>query len=248
MQITNLKARGMEFLRIPKSYYTILRERLKSSSIKIKENMETIEKLNILIDFDEKGYLLQIFSKPVQDRPTLFLEVIQRHNHQVTWQSINRLHITFSPLPKILFTSALGALQKSHILFTGNNQLSIASPRYSIFPGLRMDMLGMWQYVFQCTLSISLLRMKNTWNHQWNALLLNLLELPHQTAHCVPQRVPHITTLSFSTMCNYFVTLLVTFLLFFRVSELATSKACLKQSKKTKMSVEIYEIQANQWL
>lgn len=80
--ITNLKARGMEFLRIPKSYYTILRERLKSSSIKIKENMETIEKLNILIDFDEKGYLLQIFSKPVQDRPTLFLEVIQRHNHQ----------------------------------------------------------------------------------------------------------------------------------------------------------------------
>ena len=45
--------------------------------------METIEKLNLLIDFDENGYLLQIFSKPVQDRPTLFLEVIQRRNHQV---------------------------------------------------------------------------------------------------------------------------------------------------------------------
>lgn len=42
-----------------------------------------IEKLKILLDFDENGYLLQIFTKPVQDRPTVFLEVIQRHNHQV---------------------------------------------------------------------------------------------------------------------------------------------------------------------
>lgn len=41
------------------------------------------KELKILVDFDEKGYLLQIFSKPVQDRPTVFLEVIQRHNHQV---------------------------------------------------------------------------------------------------------------------------------------------------------------------
>lgn len=73
----------MEFLTIPKSYYVMLKERLKSSQTKIMEDMEKIEKLNILIDFDENGYLLQIFSKPVQDRPTLFLEVIQRHNHQV---------------------------------------------------------------------------------------------------------------------------------------------------------------------
>ena len=73
----------MEFLTIPKSYYGILKERLKSSRTKIKECMETIEKLNILIDFDENGYLLQIFSRPVQDRPTLFLEVIQRQNFQV---------------------------------------------------------------------------------------------------------------------------------------------------------------------
>lgn len=80
--IPKLKKRGMEFLTIPKSYYGILKERLKSSRTKIKECMETIEKLNILIDFDENGYLLQIFSRPVQDRPTLFLEVIQRQNFQ----------------------------------------------------------------------------------------------------------------------------------------------------------------------
>lgn len=43
--------------------------------------MDTLEKLHILIDFDDQGYLLQIFTKPVQDRPTLFFEVIQRHNH-----------------------------------------------------------------------------------------------------------------------------------------------------------------------
>ena len=83
LQVTNLKARGIDFLSIPKSYYVILAERLKSSATKITENMETIQKLNILIDFDENGYLLQIFSKPVQDRPTLFLEVIQRRNFQV---------------------------------------------------------------------------------------------------------------------------------------------------------------------
>ena len=80
--ITKLKERGMQFLTIPKSYYVILKERLKNSRTKIQENMEVIEKLNVLIDFDENGYLLQIFSKPVQDRPTLFLEVIQRRNHQ----------------------------------------------------------------------------------------------------------------------------------------------------------------------
>lgn len=45
-----------------------------------------LQELKILVDFDEKGYLLQIFTKPVQDRPTVFLEVIQRHNHQVGWR------------------------------------------------------------------------------------------------------------------------------------------------------------------
>lgn len=46
------------------------------------EDLDELERLHILIDYDEHGYLLQIFTKPVQDRPTLFLEVIQRHNHQ----------------------------------------------------------------------------------------------------------------------------------------------------------------------
>lgn len=80
--ITNLRARGMEFLSIPDTYYTTLKEKLKSSKVKITEDMNQLQKLNILVDYDDNGYLLQIFTKPMQDRPTLFLEVIQRHNHQ----------------------------------------------------------------------------------------------------------------------------------------------------------------------
>merc|ERR1719339_772383 len=79
--ITNLKARGMHFLQVPKSYYVGLRQRLSKSRTKVAEDMDTIERLNILVDFDEDGYLLQIFTKNFQDRPTLFLEVIQRRNH-----------------------------------------------------------------------------------------------------------------------------------------------------------------------
>lgn len=79
--IENLRARGMHFLSVPDTYYDQLRERLSHSSLKIKEDMATLQKLNILIDYDENGYLLQIFTKNMQDRPTLFLEVIQRHNH-----------------------------------------------------------------------------------------------------------------------------------------------------------------------
>lgn len=80
--ITALRARGLEFLSIPKSYYDQLRERLKSAKITVTEDMDTLQKLQILVDYDDNGYLLQIFSKPCQDRPTLFLEIIQRHNHQ----------------------------------------------------------------------------------------------------------------------------------------------------------------------
>jgi len=80
--ISNLRERGMLFLQVPKVYYKTLRERLSKSRTKIKEDMDTIEALNILVDFDEDGYLLQIFTKNMQDRPTVFLEVIQRHNHQ----------------------------------------------------------------------------------------------------------------------------------------------------------------------
>uniref|UniRef100_A0A7N6B9S1 4-hydroxyphenylpyruvate dioxygenase n=1 Tax=Anabas testudineus TaxID=64144 RepID=A0A7N6B9S1_ANATE len=80
--IRNLKERGMEFMSVPDTYYDQLREKLKHSKVKITEDLDVLQKLNILVDYDDNGYLLQIFTKPVQDRPTLFLEVIQRHNHQ----------------------------------------------------------------------------------------------------------------------------------------------------------------------
>uniref|UniRef100_A0A8C9VBH8 4-hydroxyphenylpyruvate dioxygenase n=1 Tax=Scleropages formosus TaxID=113540 RepID=A0A8C9VBH8_SCLFO len=70
-----------EFLSAPDSYYNTLREKLKTAKIKVKEDINKLQELKILVDFDDKGYLLQIFTKPMQDRPTLFLEVIQRNNH-----------------------------------------------------------------------------------------------------------------------------------------------------------------------
>ncbi|XP_026801633.3 4-hydroxyphenylpyruvate dioxygenase [Pangasianodon hypophthalmus] len=80
--IRNLKERGMEFMTVPNAYYQQLREKLKDSKVKINEDLSILEELQILVDYDDKGYLLQIFTKPVQDRPTVFLEVIQRNNHQ----------------------------------------------------------------------------------------------------------------------------------------------------------------------
>jgi len=80
--IKNMRARGQSFVEIPDKYYVNLRERLKESSVVIKEDIDTLQKLRILVDYDENGYLLQIFTKLMQDRPTLFLEVIQRNNHQ----------------------------------------------------------------------------------------------------------------------------------------------------------------------
>jgi 4-hydroxyphenylpyruvate dioxygenase len=79
--VTALTKRGVEFLTIPKSYYDNLRKALPTLAIEVKEDIDVIEKLHILIDYDDKGYLLQIFTKPVEDRPTLFLEIIQRRNH-----------------------------------------------------------------------------------------------------------------------------------------------------------------------
>jgi len=69
-----LQSRGVEFLKAPKSYYQELAARVG----KIDEPMGELEKLGVLVDRDDEGYLLQIFSKPVQDRPTLFYEIIQR--------------------------------------------------------------------------------------------------------------------------------------------------------------------------
>ena len=76
--ITHLRARGLDFLRVPDTYYTALKARLSAAPIQVKEDLEIIQKLNILVDFDDQGYLLQLFTAPLQDRPTLFLEIIQR--------------------------------------------------------------------------------------------------------------------------------------------------------------------------
>ena len=73
--VEELKARGLEFLRVPDTYYEALPERVGE----IKEDLKAIHELGILVDRDDEGYLLQIFSRPIQDRPTMFIEVIQRH-------------------------------------------------------------------------------------------------------------------------------------------------------------------------
>ncbi|HZV77070.1 MAG TPA: 4-hydroxyphenylpyruvate dioxygenase [Candidatus Babeliales bacterium] len=69
-----LKANGVEFLETPDSYYEMLEERVGT----IDEAIETLRELRILVDRDDMGYMLQIFTKPLQDRPTLFFEIIQR--------------------------------------------------------------------------------------------------------------------------------------------------------------------------
>jgi 4-hydroxyphenylpyruvate dioxygenase len=70
-----LRERGVEFLKTPESYYDDVPERIGE----IEEDLEDLRKLGILVDRDDEGYLLQIFTKPVGDRPTMFFEVIERH-------------------------------------------------------------------------------------------------------------------------------------------------------------------------
>ena len=72
--VKKLKANGVEFLSTPSSYYDSLTERIGV----IDEKITILRELGILVDKDENGYMLQIFTKPVQDRPTLFYEIIQR--------------------------------------------------------------------------------------------------------------------------------------------------------------------------
>jgi 4-hydroxyphenylpyruvate dioxygenase len=89
-----LRKQGAEFLSAPKSYYDSLPERIGD----IDEDLEQLRQLNILVDRDEHGYLLQIFTRPVEDRPTLFFEVIQRKgcrgfgkgNFQALFQAIEK--------------------------------------------------------------------------------------------------------------------------------------------------------------
>ena len=93
--IRALRENGVEFLSVPNSYYDILRER----GFKVKEDIEDLRKYGILCDTEGKGYLLQLFTKPIGDRPTFFYEIIQRcegaegfgqGNFQSLFESIER--------------------------------------------------------------------------------------------------------------------------------------------------------------
>ncbi|MFN8580002.1 MAG: 4-hydroxyphenylpyruvate dioxygenase [Gemmatimonadaceae bacterium] len=89
-----LRSRGIEFLRTPSTYYDTVLSRVGS----IDEDLGPLRELGILVDRDDEGYLLQIFTKPIQDRPTLFFEIIQRKgakgfgkgNFQALFESIER--------------------------------------------------------------------------------------------------------------------------------------------------------------
>ncbi|KAJ5197420.1 hypothetical protein N7449_007899 [Penicillium cf. viridicatum] len=78
--VDSLQKRGVDFLSVPDTYYVDVRKRLQRMGTKVAEDIDTLQQYNILIDFDEGGYLLQIFTKHVGDRPTVFLEIIQREN------------------------------------------------------------------------------------------------------------------------------------------------------------------------
>jgi len=92
--VTEMRDRGVEFIQVPKTYYTNIKDRVGE----IKEDIDILAELGILMDSDDKGYLLQLFTKPVQDRPTFFFEVIQRRgsngfgkgNFQALFESIER--------------------------------------------------------------------------------------------------------------------------------------------------------------
>jgi 4-hydroxyphenylpyruvate dioxygenase len=73
--VRELRSRGIEFLRVPEAYYDIAPGRVGQ----IDEPFEALRELGILVDRDDEGYLLQVFSRPIQDRPTSFIEVIERH-------------------------------------------------------------------------------------------------------------------------------------------------------------------------
>jgi 4-hydroxyphenylpyruvate dioxygenase len=72
--VSEMRSRGVDFLYVPETYYEDVLDRVGT----INEDIEALKKMNILVDRDEDGYLLQIFTKPIQDRPTVFFEIIQR--------------------------------------------------------------------------------------------------------------------------------------------------------------------------
>jgi 4-hydroxyphenylpyruvate dioxygenase len=76
--VTAMRKNDVSFLRVPNTYYEMLRGRVGE----IEEDLHRLAELGILVDRDDEGYLLQIFTQPVEDRPTLFFEVIERHGSQ----------------------------------------------------------------------------------------------------------------------------------------------------------------------
>tara|TARA_B100000427_G_scaffold263878_1_gene228864 strand:- start:64 stop:513 length:450 start_codon:yes stop_codon:yes gene_type:complete len=92
--VKKLRSNGVEFLPTPQSYYDTLLDRVGD----LKEDINLLSELGILVDSDENGYMLQIFTKPIQDRPTLFYEIIQRKgsnsfgkgNFKALFESIER--------------------------------------------------------------------------------------------------------------------------------------------------------------
>jgi 4-hydroxyphenylpyruvate dioxygenase len=81
--VLNLKQRGMQFITMPDNYYNTLRKRLaQTKKLHINKNLEQIKELRILVDFNKGSYLLQTFTKPLTDKPTVFLKIIQRNNFE----------------------------------------------------------------------------------------------------------------------------------------------------------------------
>ncbi len=80
--VAELSRRGVDFLYVPKSYYDEVWDRVAKLGWDVKEDHERIRDLGILVDADDEGYLLQLFTKPLQDRPTLFIEIICRRGSQ----------------------------------------------------------------------------------------------------------------------------------------------------------------------
>lgn len=80
--VSNMSERGVEFIKVPDTYYSTMRQRLSNAGLKLGQDFETLKRLGILIDFDEGGYLLQLFTKHLMDRPTVFIEIIYRNNFE----------------------------------------------------------------------------------------------------------------------------------------------------------------------
>lgn len=80
--VANLKKRGMQFITVPDNYYESMQVRLAKTGLQLNEDLDRLKELRILVDFDEGGYLLQTFTKPLTDKPTVFLEIIQRNNFE----------------------------------------------------------------------------------------------------------------------------------------------------------------------